>query len=90
LYRREEPLKLPSRSQGFQGAETYCYSGGAVVEYPKLRRAYDDLQPVLFRRLLGEYLRLENLDERVSHTAILLDQWARFFDVRMAFAWIGT
>ena len=87
LYRHEEALKLLVHDlRDFQGAETYCYSGGTFIEYPKLKTEYDDLRPELFPRLLGEYLGLEDADERVNQTVILLDRWAQFFDARMVSA----
>ena len=67
----------------FQGAETYCYSGGTFVELSKSKIEHETLQHELFPRLLGECLRLEDMNERVAQTVNLLDRWGRFFDVKM-------
>lgn len=67
----------------FQGAETYCYSGGTFVELSKPKDAPETLQRELFPQLLGEYLRLEDMNERIGQTVNLLDRWGRFFDVKM-------
>ena len=69
----------------FQGAETYCYSGGTFVELSKPQAEHEALQQKLFGRLLGEYLRIEDMNERVGQTVNLLDRWGRFFDVKMVF-----
>lgn len=69
----------------FQGAETYCYSGGTFIESTKSKVDHAALQRELFRRLLGEYLRLESTSDRVTQTVNLLDRWGRFFDIKMVF-----
>jgi vacuolar protein sorting-associated protein 3 len=66
----------------FQGAETYCYSGG-TFETVKSHDDHAALQRDLFTRLLGEYLRLDDMSDRISQTVNLLDRWGRFFDVKM-------
>ena len=67
----------------FQGAETYCYSGGTFIESTKSKVDHAALQRDLFRRLLGEYLRLESMNDQVTQTVNLLDRWGRFFDIKM-------
>lgn len=86
LLRHEEALRLLAHDlKDFQGAETYCYSGGSFVETTKSEEARAALQMELFPRLLGEYLRLESMSDRVTQTVNLLDRWGRFFDVKMVF-----
>jgi hypothetical protein len=67
----------------FQGAETYCYSGGTFVETTTSKADHAALQRELFPQLLGEYLRLENMNDRVTQTVNLLDRWGQFFDVKL-------
>jgi vacuolar protein sorting-associated protein 3 len=84
LLRHEEALRLLAHDlKDFQGAETYCYSGGTFIESTKSKVDHAALQRELFRQLLGEYLRLENMNDRVTQTVNLLDRWGRFFDIKM-------
>ena len=69
--------------QDFQGAETYCYSGGTFVATIAAKDSHEKLQRELFPKLLAEYLRLEDMNDRVTQTVNLLDRWGRFFDVKM-------
>jgi len=48
------------------------------------------LQWDLFPRLLAEYLRLENPEDRVTQTVNLLDRWGRFFDIKMVVSYLRT
>jgi vacuolar protein sorting-associated protein 3 len=83
LHRHEEALHLLAHDlKDFQGAETYCYSGG-TFETVKSLDDHAALQRNLFTRLLGEYLRLDDMSDRISQTVNLLDRWGRFFDVKM-------
>jgi vacuolar protein sorting-associated protein 3 len=83
LHRHEEALHLLAHDlKDFQGAETYCYSGG-TFETVKSLDDHAALQRDLFTRLLGEYLRLNDVSDRISQTVNLLDRWGRFFDVKM-------
>jgi hypothetical protein len=84
MLRHEEALKLLAIDlKDFQGAETYCYSGGTFVEITTTKDAHAALQRELFPQLLGEYLHLESLDDQVAQTVKLLDRWGRFFDIKM-------
>jgi vacuolar protein sorting-associated protein 3 len=86
LLRHEEALRLLVHDlKDFQGAETYCYSGGTFVDTTKPQEARAALHRELFPRLLGEYLRLESMGDRITQTVNLLDRWGQFFDVRMVF-----
>jgi hypothetical protein len=67
----------------FQGAETYCYSGGTFIQSTKSKVDHAALQQELFPRLLGEYLGLEDMNDRVTQTVNLLDRWGRFYDIKM-------
>jgi vacuolar protein sorting-associated protein 3 len=67
----------------FQGAETYCYTGGTFVGTGTTKDALETLQRELFPRLLSDYLRLENMEDRVTQSVNLLDRWGRFFDIKM-------
>ena len=69
--------------QDFQGAETYCYSGGTFVNTAKTIDDHAALQRELFPMLLGEYLRLGNMNDKITQTVNLLDRWGRFFDVKL-------
>jgi vacuolar protein sorting-associated protein 3 len=53
------------------------------VELSKSKTEHEVLQQELFSRLLGEYMRLEDMNERVAQTVNLLDRWGRFFDVKL-------
>jgi vacuolar protein sorting-associated protein 3 len=82
--RHEEALRLLVHDlKDFQGAETYCYSGGSFIESTKSKADHAALQQELFPQLLGEYLRLETMSDRVTQTVNLLDRWGRFFDLKM-------
>jgi vacuolar protein sorting-associated protein 3 len=84
LFRHDEALRLLAHDlKDFQGAETYCYSGGSFIEVRKGMDEHDTLQRDLFPRLLAEYLRLDNMNDKIAQTVNLLDRWGRFFDVRM-------
>jgi vacuolar protein sorting-associated protein 3 len=84
LLRHDEALRLLVHGlRDFQGGETYCYSGGSFVEVRTSMERHEMVQRELFPRLLGEYLRLEDPDDRVTQTVNLLDRWGRFFDVTM-------
>lgn len=67
----------------FQGAETYCYSGGTFIETIKTKDDHAALQRELFPQLLANYLRLESMNDRVTQTVTLLDRWGRFFDAKL-------
>ena len=69
----------------FQGAETYCYSGGTFIEIMKSKDDHVALQRELFSLLLGESLRLESVSDRVTQTVNLLDRWGQFFDIKMVY-----
>lgn len=84
LHRHDEALQLLVHDlKDFQGAETYCYSGGTFVDSAKSKDARLALQQELFPRLLSEYLRLDTKDDRISQTVSLLDRWGQFFDVEL-------
>jgi vacuolar protein sorting-associated protein 3 len=65
----------------FQGAETYCYSGGTFVNTGQSSEEHTAVQRELFQQLLGEYLQLEDMNDRVAQSVNLLDRWGQFFDV---------
>lgn len=82
--RHEEALRLLAHGlKDFQGAETYCYSGGTFIETSKTKNDRTALQRDLFPQLLANYLRLESMSDRVTQTVNLLDRWGRFFDVKL-------
>jgi len=84
LFRHEEALRLLANDlKDYQGAETYCYSGGTFIETTKTKDEYAALQRELFPQLLANYLRLESMADRVTQTVNLLDRWGRFFDVKL-------
>jgi vacuolar protein sorting-associated protein 3 len=84
LFRHEEALRLLVHDlKDYQGAETYCYSGGTFIETTKTKDDHAALQRELFPQLLANYLRLESMTDRVTQTFNLLDRWGRFFDVKL-------
>ena len=84
MFRHEEALRLLVHDlKDYQGAETYCYSGGTFIETTKTKDDHAALQRELFPQLLANYLRLESMTDQVTQTVNLLDRWGRFFDVKL-------
>ncbi|KAI9705677.1 MAG: hypothetical protein M1820_005087 [Bogoriella megaspora] len=86
--RHTEAIRLLTHGLGdFDTAISYCLLGGSSIFRPALgERAKDTLpshevQAVLFNHLLDEFLRIEDLQDRIERTAELLERFGGWFDI---------
>ncbi|EKG12518.1 Citron-like protein [Macrophomina phaseolina MS6] len=87
--RHEEAIRLLTHGLGdFDTAISYCLLGGSSIYRPPGARGIpaEDLpshaeQARLFGYLLHEFLRVEDITERVERTAELLERFGGWFDV---------
>ncbi|KAK4467096.1 hypothetical protein QBC42DRAFT_292820 [Cladorrhinum samala] len=88
----EDALRLLAHRLGdYDTAVSYCIRGGAALSpasaRSKRRDSESSLPPTweeqtkLFRFLLGEFLALEDAEEKVEQTAALLERFGGWFDV---------
>lgn len=89
-HRHEEALRLLVHRLGdYDTAVSYCLRGGASIYTPQHpgsgRReslpADEDTQAGLFRALLGAFLAIEDVSDRVEQTGALLERFGGWFDV---------
>lgn len=86
--RHEEALRLlVHRLSDYDTAVSYCLRGGASIYTPHPGRREstpgDDqnVQAGLFRALLCEFLRIEDVSDRVEQTGTLLERFGGWFDI---------
>ncbi|KAG0652151.1 Transforming growth factor-beta receptor-associated 1 [Hyphodiscus hymeniophilus] len=84
----EEALKLLTHGLGdYDTAINYCLLGGSSMYHPisgtvaRESRPTREEQSKLFRFLLGEFLRIEDISNRVEQTSNLLERFGAWFDV---------
>lgn len=84
--RHEEALRLLVHRLGdYDTAVSYCLHGGASIYTPHPGRREsmptEDTQAGLFRALLGEFLAIEDVSDRLEQTGALLERFGGWFDV---------
>lgn len=84
--KHEEALRLLVHRLGdFDTAVSYCLYGGASIYIPQSGRREslpsEETQAGLFRALLGEFLAIEDVSDRVEQTGALLERFGGWFDV---------
>lgn len=84
--RHEEALRLLVHRLGdYDTAVSYCLRGGASIYTPHPGRREsmptEDTQAGLFRALLGEFLAIEDVSDRVEQTSALLERFGGWFDI---------
>ena len=84
--RHEDALRLLVHRLGdYDTAVSYCLRGGASIYTPTPGRREsmptEDTQAGLFRALLREFLKLEDVNDRVEQTGTLLERFGGWFDV---------
>lgn len=84
----EEAIRLLSHSLGdYDTAINYCLSEGSSIYYPNADATINDEIPSqekqagLFRILLLEFLKIEDLSDRVEQTSNLLERFGGWLDV---------
>ena len=87
--RHKQALRLLTHGLGdFHTAVNYCLLGGASIFHPTqgsvdpIAEPSQDEQAVLFGYLLTEFLRIEDLSDRVERTSELLARFSSWYDVR--------
>lgn len=89
--RHHQALRLLIHGLGdYHTAISYCLLNGASIFYPAsgpsstpiIRAAEgEDKQEVLFGYLLGEFLRIEDMDNRLERTSELLERFGSWYDL---------
>ncbi|KAL1866334.1 hypothetical protein Daus18300_006798 [Diaporthe australafricana] len=84
--KHEEALRLLVHRLGdYDTAVSYCLYGGASIYIPQSGRREslptEETQAGLFRALLGEFLTIEDVSDRVEQTGALLERFGGWFDV---------
>ncbi|KAI0169500.1 hypothetical protein GGR52DRAFT_469835 [Hypoxylon sp. FL1284] len=78
----ENALRLLVHHLGdYDTAVAYCLRGGASIYTIYQTPPTQDRQARLFRALLGEFLALRDVGDRVEQTGLLLDRFGPWFDV---------
>ncbi len=87
--RHRQALRLLIHGLGdYHTAINYCLLNGASIFYPVSEPASPtpattgDEQEVLFGYLLGEFLRIEDVNNRLERTSELLERFGSWYDVR--------
>ena len=87
--RHEPALKLLTHGLGdYHTAVNYCLLGGASIFHPtqgsvpSLIAPSRDEQAILFGYLLREFLRIEDVSDRLERTSELLARFSSWYDVR--------
>lgn len=82
--RHEEALRLLTHGLGdYDSAVRYCYFGGPTVASGTIDASTlptRDDQSQLFNYLFQEFLKIENVEDRLDHTSHLLGKFATWFD----------
>lgn len=91
----EEALRLLTHGLGdYDTAIRYCLLGGSSIFHAGPGITADqplpskEEQALLFERLLHEFFRIEDIDERLQRTAELLERFGGWFDVAKVLAMI--
>ena len=86
--RHQQALRLLTHGLGdYDTAINYCLLGGASIFHPtsgptnETTRPSHDEQAKLFDHLLFEFLRIEDISDRVERTGELLDRFGAWYDV---------
>jgi hypothetical protein len=77
----EALMLLTHRLRDFDTAINYCLFGGLSIFQTKNVITDKEEQSELFAILLDEYLKLEDLGERIEQTSRLLERFGRWLDV---------
>ncbi|KAK4696469.1 vacuolar protein sorting-associated protein 3, partial [Lecanoromycetidae sp. Uapishka_2] len=86
--RHKQALRLLTHGLGdYHTAVNYCLLGGASIFHPTTGSAAliapsQDEQAVLFGYLLTEFLRIEDVGDRLERTSELLERFGSWYDVR--------
>ena len=87
--RHKQALKLLTHGLGdYHTAVNYCLLGGASIFHPtqgsipSVKAPSRDEQAILFGYLLTEFLRIEDLSDRLERTSELLARFSGWYDVR--------
>ncbi len=86
--RHEQALRLLTHGLGdYHTAVNYCLLGGASIFHPRSGSAAiagpsQEEQAILFGYLLTEFLRIEDLSDRLERTSELLERFGSWYDVR--------
>ena len=86
--RHQQALRLLIHGLGdYHTAINYCLLGGASIFYPtsgpvsSVAAPTNEEQAVLFGQLLVEFLRIENINNRVERTSELLERFGSWYEV---------
>jgi len=87
--RHKQALRLLTHGLGdYHTAVNYCLLGGATIFHPTSGSAAANTAPsqeeqaVLFGYLLSEFLRIEDISDRLERTSELLERFGSWYDVR--------
>ena len=87
--RHQQALRLLTHGLGdYDTAINYCLLGGASIFHPTSRQVDEEALPSreeqaqLFDYLLYEFLRTEDISDRIERTSELLDRFGAWYDVR--------
>lgn len=87
--RHQQALRLLTHGLGdYHTAVNYCLLGGASIFHPisgpvaPLAVPSREEQAKLFNHLLTEFLRIENISDRLERTSELLERFGSWYDVR--------
>jgi hypothetical protein len=86
--RHEDALRLLTRGLGdYDTAINYCLLGGSNIFHPSSGAMAPQITPTrdeqskLFRFLLTEFLRIEDISTRIEQTSSLLERFGSWFDI---------
>lgn len=86
--RHEDALRLLTRGLGdYDTAINYCLLGGSNIFHPSSGAMAPQITPTrdeqskLFRFLLSEFLRIEDISTRIEQTSSLLERFGSWFDI---------
>lgn len=86
--RHQQALRLLTHGLGdYHTAINYCLLGGASIFYPtsgtvsSTKAPTNEEQSILFRFLLEEFLRIEDVSNRLERTSELLERFGSWYDV---------
>ena len=87
--RHKQAIRLLTHGLGdFHTAVNYCLLGGASIFHPSSGSAAaiaapsQEEQAVLFGYLLTEFLRIEDINDRLERTSELLERFSSWYDIR--------
>ena len=87
--RHEQALRLLTHGLGdYHTAINYCLLGGASIFHPTtgsvatITAPTQEEQAVLFRYLLTEFLRIEDISDRLERTSELLERFGSWYDLQ--------